>query len=340
MSEISYFQRYSQPENHITNNVLLMMRTLYRSHPKKLQTVIESILTEGGAEDSELKIGPVFEQQVGSSSSIPDAIISQRSFNLVIEVKPGEKWDESQLIRHLESASEHGYANTLLLLLSKDRDPQFSKKLKNLAIKREVSLVSTTFDKIIGAIEQEGVIAAHETDLRDIVDDFKDLLSGEDLLEDPYTMFAFGCSQTLKWNLKYKIYYDYVDRPSKAHVLTGFYANKKIHALGQVVATVLGNINTGLKVDISHPTSSDKELISLIKTAAKKMPTDDFDLPLRWYIYDELHETDFQKSTPYGYYQGVWFYLGTYVDDDFEYFDVKGLAEHLKGKSFENDRGW
>lgn len=259
---------------------------------------------------------------------------------MVIEVKPGQKWDEPQLIRHLESASDHGYANTILLLLSKDRDPQFSKTLKKIATKRKVSLMSTTFDKIIGAIEQEGVIAAHETDLRDIVDDFKDLLSVEDLLEDPYTMFAFGCSQTLEWNLKYKMYYDYVDRPSKAHVLTGFYANKKIHALGRVAATVRGNINIGLKVEIPHPTNSDKELISLVKNAANKMPTDDFDLPLRWYIYDKLHKTNFQKSTPYGYFQGVWFYLGAFLDEDFEYTNVESLANALNGETFGNDRGY
>ena len=340
MSEVSYFQRYSQRENHITNNVLLMMRMLYRSHPSKLQKVLESVLTEENSEAIRVRVGPTFEQQVGSSSSIPDAIISQQSFNLVVEVKPAENWNEPQLFRHLKSASDHGYANTILLLLSTDKNPQFSKKLLREATKRKVTLVSTTFDQIIGSIEQEGVIAAHETDLRDIVDDFKDLLSGEDLLEDPFTMFAFGCSQTLDWNLNSKMYYDYVERPSKAHVLTGFYANKKIHALGQVTATMCGNINTGLKVEVPHPTLSSKELTVLINNAASEMPTDDFDRPLRWYVYDELHKTDFSKSTPYGYFQGVWFNLRTFLDNDYKYTGVGNLAEALEGKTFGNDRGY
>jgi len=227
MSEISYFQRYSQRENHITNNSLLMMRMLYRSHPAKLQAVLEGLLSETDGVNITLKVGPSFEQQVGSSSSVPDAIISQDGFNLVIEVKPGPHWNEPQLINHLKSAADHGYRNTVLLLLSTDRDPKFSKKLLQEAERKKVTLVSTTFDKFIAAIEQDGVVAAHETDLRDVVDDFKELLSGADLLEDPFTMFAFGCSKTLNWNLNHNIYFDHITRPSKAHVLTGFYANKK-----------------------------------------------------------------------------------------------------------------
>jgi len=340
MSDISYFQRYSQRENHITNAVLLMMRMLYRSHPHKLQKVLEGVFSSTVADVFNLHVGPVFEQQVKSSSSIPDAKISQQSFNLLIEVKPGEHWNEAQLIRHLKSASDHKVENTLLLLLSTDVHPKFGKKLRDAAESYNVSLVSTTFDMIIGAIEQEGVIAAHETDLRDILDDFKDLLSGEDLLEDPFTMFAFGCSQTLDWNLEHKMYFDHISRPSKAHVLTGFYSNRKIHALGNISATVVGNPKLELDVEVKHQILPDKELIKKVKQATKSLKISETDPPLRWYIYDEIHKTDFRKSTPYGYFQGVWFYLGAYTDEDYEFTDVASLAEELNGQYFGNDRGF
>jgi len=103
---------------------------------------------------------------------------------------------------------------------------------------------------------------------------------------------------------------------------------------------MVGNIKPGFQVEIGHPNLSTIELTKMVSDAAKTAPIDNFDEPLRWYIYDELHETDFQKSTPYGYYQGVWFYLGTYVDEKFQYSTVKALAENLKNKWFGNDRGW
>ncbi len=302
MSELSYFQRYSQRENHITNNVLLMLRMLYRQHPSKLQTVIEGVLTQSDVEDLELEVGPVFKQQQVASDSIPDAIIHQQPFVVMVEVKPGDKWNRPQIKRHIKSAKSLGERNTVLLLLSKAHDPMFDTKLIELSKKSNVRLVHSTFETLINLIDSEAVVALHETNLRDVVDDFKDLLWEEDLLDDPYEMFAFGCSQTLEWNLENRIYYDHLSRPSKANVLTGFYSKKEIHAIGSVTCTVVGSPAKGWTVESKHKSKSDKDVIKDVKNRVKSTAGDFSEEPLRWYIYDELFKTSFKKSTPYGYY--------------------------------------
>ena len=65
MSRVSYFQRFSQRENHATNNTLLVFRYFYQASPFKLKGVLDNLL------DSDLSIGLVFEQQVKLGSSVP-----------------------------------------------------------------------------------------------------------------------------------------------------------------------------------------------------------------------------------------------------------------------------
>ena len=84
MTEVSYFQRFSQKENHITNNTLLMLRHVYQAAPQKLQLVLRALM-----EDEELDIGLKFEQQVKGSDSVPDALITQPPLAVLVEKPSG-----------------------------------------------------------------------------------------------------------------------------------------------------------------------------------------------------------------------------------------------------------
>ena len=63
MSRVSHFQRFSQPENHATNNTLLLLRYFYQSSPFKIQSVLTSLLEAdlsiGLASNSRLREMPV-----------------------------------------------------------------------------------------------------------------------------------------------------------------------------------------------------------------------------------------------------------------------------------------
>lgn len=104
MSRVSHFQRFSQPENHATNNTLLLLRYFYQSSPFKIQSVLTSLL------EADLSIGLAFEQQVKGDASIPDALITQEQMRIYIETKRGGALDPDQIRRHLKSISEKGGA--------------------------------------------------------------------------------------------------------------------------------------------------------------------------------------------------------------------------------------
>ena len=76
MSQVSYFQRFSQPENHATNNTLLVLRYFYQSSPFKIQRALTSLL------EADLSIGLSFQQQVRGGASVPDALIMQEPLHI------------------------------------------------------------------------------------------------------------------------------------------------------------------------------------------------------------------------------------------------------------------
>lgn len=64
MSRVSYFQRFSQAENHATNNTLLMLRHIYATGPARLEHVLSDLL-----EDQTLEIGVTFNRLASPSIS-------------------------------------------------------------------------------------------------------------------------------------------------------------------------------------------------------------------------------------------------------------------------------
>src|ERR1035441_45954 len=99
MSRVSHFQRFSQQENHATNNTLLLLRYFYQSSPSKMQNVMNSLL------GTELSIGLTFEQQVRikGGTGVPDALIKQEPMRIYVETKRGGDLDIEQIRRHIET---------------------------------------------------------------------------------------------------------------------------------------------------------------------------------------------------------------------------------------------
>ena len=85
MSEIHYFQRYSQPENVITNNTLLLLQRLYQYRPRLLQDTLAALFDDT---QTTLSVGVSMNQQVQvGEHGIPDGALAQDSFRLLIETK-------------------------------------------------------------------------------------------------------------------------------------------------------------------------------------------------------------------------------------------------------------
>ena len=91
MSNIHYFQRYSQPENVVTNNTLLLCSRLYQHSAYAFNGFLSDLL--GGVD---IESGVQFAQQI-KNGSVPDGFILQNSFKLVIETKLYNQYTALQL---------------------------------------------------------------------------------------------------------------------------------------------------------------------------------------------------------------------------------------------------
>jgi hypothetical protein len=135
MSSVHYFQRYSQRENVVTNNTLLLLSRIQAHDPRALGRVLNALLDSNG---EELSIGVKFSQQVSAGQTIPDGTMLQSSFRVILETKmSGASFSFPQLDGHLS-----GFKNdeTRILLLLSPTEPQISeedrKKLMSNAARR------------------------------------------------------------------------------------------------------------------------------------------------------------------------------------------------------------
>lgn len=94
--QIHYFQRYHSKENVDTSNTMLMLSRLYNYSAGRFFAMLNSLIL-GENETPEI----AFDLQVVGDESVPDAIISQRSFRIVIETKLHNQFRRDQLLKHL-----------------------------------------------------------------------------------------------------------------------------------------------------------------------------------------------------------------------------------------------
>ena len=93
---IHYFQRYHSKENVDTSNTMLMLSRLYNYNADKFFTMLNDLILQQD-ESPEL----AFELQVSGDGSVPDAVISQKSFKIVVETKLYGQFNKVQLVHHL-----------------------------------------------------------------------------------------------------------------------------------------------------------------------------------------------------------------------------------------------
>ena len=98
MKSVRYFQPYSTKENVVTNATLLFLSHVNRLAP----SLFEDFLTD--VVEDQILIGPIFGNQEvkQGGKSVVDAIIRQLPFELNIETKLGDRFDDRQIKAHLD----------------------------------------------------------------------------------------------------------------------------------------------------------------------------------------------------------------------------------------------
>lgn len=301
MNATHYFQRYSQRENVVTNNTLLLFSRLYAYNPYSFAALINESL------NISLDIGVSFVQQKRSSSrrSIPDGLISQSSFKIVIETKLGQNYDLDQLERHLSAFTDEEH-QILLLLSPASPNDEFVCKVKakvqafNKTHKQDIQFVPTTFEAIIDNFEN--VLSDFDFQMKEIAEDFRAFLQEEDLLlSSPYLMRGVAAGSTLNQNKELNLYYD--SSSYREHTYIGLYADKYIVGIGKIENVIVADYHESkkkLKVHESLKKITEDQKTRIIGAILKAQENNGWDITQNrtFFLVDKFHSTKFKPKYP------------------------------------------
>jgi hypothetical protein len=301
MSSITYFQRYSQKENHATNNTMLLLRHFYGNSPFRIEAFLNSLL------EAQFSIGLRFEQQIRGEDSVPDALVAQRELRIYFETKVGTGFDRDQIRRHFASIGKLKNAgatpeNTLLVGLCKEAIP-----VADLAdLKREgrdagVTFAAVTFSSIARVLREQ--CAPHETTLVAVLDDYEDFLRGERLAEESgWWLPFFPCGASFEDNERFGVYFEPPERNSKAgYRFIGLYRNKAIEAVGEVISVVVVDPAEGLGAAKVEAGAWDDKVRARVQAAMDGTSFGDLATSAhRYYVVEQFHRTRAEKNSSGG----------------------------------------
>lgn len=339
MSRLHYFQRYSQRENVVTNNTLLLFSRLYAHSAQRFEAFLADLL-----ETEPPEVGVRFTQQrVGSSGSVPDGLLEQRSFKVVIETKLHSRPEVGQLARHLEGFEAED--RQVLLLLTPEQPSEEVLEGLRTAVRDQneqrglrIEATSTIFRRVIQSYRD--VLAAHDFEMHELLEDYEDFCAtfhkGELLPRGDYTMRAVPCGKTWDDNLAFGVYYEPVGRSPRAHRYLGIYRDKSVRGVGKIVNTVEADLTAqGLQVSKQDEDATPKQrgrIEGIVQSAAER-PGLGVSSGHRFYLVDHFHETDFRKGTPGALRSPRFLDLGEILGME-PLLSVEEIADLLSGKTW------
>ncbi len=303
MSEIHYFPRYSQPENVVTNNTLLLLLRLHQYNRFKFEKFMDSICAE--QQDFDLSSSWLhFSQQKSTGKSVIDGFIAQESIKIAVETKLTEVFRADQLGNHL--ALFRSEQHKVLVLLSPslgDASSQQLQALREVAAKKNIQVLHTSFEDIVE--NSRACLSEHDEEMLALVDDYESFCSDSDLLpRDKYTLFVPPCGQSFDDTLHYNLYYCPATWSRRKARYLGIYKDKSVRAIGEIVKVVACDVNMDANLvtvaeEQKNLTDDEKQRIL---GAAKNAEARDWDLStgFKFFLCDALEETDFCKTSSGG----------------------------------------
>ena len=305
MASIHYFQRYAQRENVVTNNTLLLLSRLHHDGPAAFERLLGLLL-----DDVEITVGPSFRQQEGGRGgrgSVPDGAIYQPSFRVLVETKRTAASDADQLERHLHRF-EHEDTQILLHLTPHPTTAEFDADVEarvarfNREHRQRARYVAVTFTDLLAAVDD--VLADHDYEMRELLDDFEAYCSSEGLLpSNPYKLRVVACGETLDENVRYGLYYHQASRGYSSLGYLGAYREKSVRAIGEVRNEVTASVEGGSVEVVSAteaPTEADVAAIAAAVEAGRTNHGYTFTDDHVFFFVDRFYETDFRKRSKYG----------------------------------------
>lgn len=296
MGSTHYFQRYSQKENLLTNNTLLLLQHFYKHDANRFEEFLRGLVDDA----IDISVGPSFEQQISTGESRVDGQIRQKSFNLAIEAKPYGNVRASQLKRHLKGFNKN--EENLLIVITKDSLSEHEKKEYKAQLNKvlsEVSFCAVTYEDIILGLNES--VYDHELSLQEILDDYEEMCQQENVIStEKYTMLVVSTGRSHQENLKYNIYYDPLDRShNKNFKYLGLYKDKAIRAVGEVQTIVGCDLIDGKLVPTRNESRFSKlpeEQKNSIRGIINEVDRADIGKDHKFFLVDNFYQMDYKKS--------------------------------------------
>ena len=327
MREVSYFQHFSQREDHNTNNILLALSHFYRQRPDAFAEFIGELMGKG------VKVGPIFEQQVSdpAAGSRVDGLIRQEAFAIAIETKLGDDYDREQLDRHALAVDHYDTLGDGAVVLGLRRTRGGAAPTSSLAM--GVRFVDLTFTDLVDALD--GYTSDTDRSFSVMVDDLRRTLAAQGLLVgDELVVVPAGAS--IEENLATGIYYQPATRkPMDRARYVGLYVGGAVVAVGRILSIVTVD-EEGLTVDPGWPEVEPLQAERVESVARGSATYGDMIArggAHRFYVTDGFTKTTFSKATRHGVQNRRYIDLKDYGSIGGE--TGAQIARLLDGRSFE-----
>lgn len=302
--QIHYFQRYHSKENVDTSNTMLMLSRLYNYNADKFFSMLNTLILQ---EDESPEIS--FDLQVAGDESVPDAIISQKSFKIVVETKLYNQFGKQQLMNHLKQFG----SEDIKVLLTIDPKPMKVELFSEMAseikkynadninrLMHPIKHVNLTFEQLVEAMED--IIDDRDTEIISVLDDFKKYCFDEKLIPDSYKwMRAIVAGTTFNDNMELNLFYDQESRKFSEHGYIGLYKDKSIRAIGKLKKTIIAveeNHEMKYRTESGEPSTPDD--IKRIEEAIRRATDYGYNLRTishRYFMVEKFYPIDFRKSS-------------------------------------------
>ncbi len=333
MSDTHYFPRYSQKENVVTNNALLLLLRLYDYNRLKFGRFLRELF--GDEMEFTGVLGLQFKQQRGSGKSVVDGYIAQESVTIVVETKRAAgAFTLKQLRRHLNAFKNESHKLLVLLSPVDDAlDHEIRSRLLEFARESGVTVLSVSFERIIEAARK--TLSEHDEDMLDLVEDFAVFCSEEGLLpRDRYTMLVPPCGKSFDDNIAFSLYYCPAAWNRRRSAYLGIYKEKAVQWVGRIGKVVRcdvdsdGNTVTPFDPDTVLSSNETERIVGATKAAYRNNGWR-IEKGRQFFLCDRLEATAFLKTSPGGIQGHRYFDLAEVLEKGIPD-DVSDLASALR----------
>jgi len=337
MATLNQFQKYSQGENTITNNILLMLSSLYEINPRYYEEFIRGI-----TEDSNnYEVIPSFLQQVNNKGNgFIDGHIQIKSSRIIIETKiHGLEWIK-KLLKYTDSFKKYEYKLLFHLSSQKygsDQIEEIEKRLKENKKTDNIYFYSLTYQDLIDQLKELANNYPYEHYLIRLNEHFEDYCLSMNLMpRSKHVLRAMACGQSFELNKKYQFYFDLASRGYREFNYLGIYKRKSVRYIGKIENEIEADWSSekGLNIINAKFEVTEKQKEKLIE-AIKDSLHNGWNIKEghRFFMLKDFQETNFIKKSPGGIFRVRYFDLESILETIPK--DFQELATSLKKYTWE-----